>query len=160
MAFLQYLEINRNTSTLPIPLVEVKDYLKVDYYDEDNVIRMLIWAAVQGVERYTGRIIVPAECKAIYTQQGGDLVKLYYSDNIALVTGSSYVVDGDMIRTSDEYVSIEYTAGYSEIPQWAKSAILANIAFRYEHRGDEVMEDKIDPLTKSILKPFVKWALL
>lgn len=164
MAYLQSIQIDRVTpETLPISLQEVKDYLRVDFSDDDSLIELCIRAAIDSIERYSGRILQKSGCKAYYFQNGGDKVALYYADNIELNTGSTYEVKGGAIYTEDTDIEIEYTAGYENdaLPFWAKQAILSNVAYRYENRGDVGMSaTQIDNNTKDILAPHVKWSMI
>lgn len=164
MAYLQDISIQRVTPlVLPLPLSEVKSYLRVDYNDDDAQITSLIWTAIDCIERYCGRVFANSTCKAFYYQDGGDKVVLYYADNIELIPGSKYEVKGGAIYTEDKEVEIEYSAGYpnDELPFWAKSAIKANVAYRYTNRGDMAIDiTQIDNETKSILTPHVKWSLI
>lgn len=164
MAYLQDISINRIApDSPPVPLQAAKNYMRVDYDDDDVLITSMIWAAVDFIEQYTGRLLARSTCKAFYYQSGGDKVVLYYADNIVLDPGSEYTVKGGAICTEDREVEIEYTAGYEncDLPSWAKQAILANVAYRYTNRGDVAIDySKIDNETKSILKPHVRWSLI
>lgn len=164
MAYLQYKEINKiDTATLPIALQVVKEYMVVDYNDHDTLITSLIWSTIHYIEEYTCRVLVKANCKAIYHQSGGDVVKLAYCDNISMPLDSPYQVVGDMIHTTDDIVSIEYVAGYNVgvLPEWAQQAIKMNVSWRYSNRGDVAIDiNQIDNETKEFLKPYVNWRML
>lgn len=139
----------------PVTLDEAKGQCRVDFDDDDDIITRLIKSARRSVEMYTSLSIVP---KTISTYV--DLIKpleLPYgpvtSDATAIVVTASdgSVVDSAMyqiggldfkeIRALSIYLgaTIQYDAGMTvdQIEPGLKEAILNEIAFRYEHRGDE-----------------------
>src|SRR5699024_4299982 len=109
-----------------------KDYLKIDFSDEDTLIESLITSARQKCERLLGLCIVESEISSLY-ENDGDMVELAYS-NIKKDTTGNYIVNGDYtlsgsdlqkwIKTSDKEIDITYTSGFDIIPQWAKLGIL------------------------------------
>src|SRR5699024_12059672 len=79
--------------TEPVTLQEVKDYLKIDFSDEDTLIESLITSARQKCERLLGLCIVESEISSLY-ENDGDMVELAYS-NIKKDTTGNYIVNGD-----------------------------------------------------------------
>jgi hypothetical protein len=146
-----------------ITVSEAKQYCRVDFADDDTLFIQLIASSRQRLERYTCRVFLPSNCSAIYNQEcGGDRILLSYSDNILLDAGSDYIdsLVGDVyIETCDKKVELEYTSGYDETPEWIKQAVLMDVAWRYENRGD-VAATVIDTEVKDYLMPYVKWAML
>lgn len=58
---------------------------------------------------------------------------------------------------------LTYTAGYAagSVTEWMKVAVLMQVAYRYENRGDVGGRmDEISAEVKSFVAPFVNWALL
>lgn len=150
----------------PVTLAEAKAYCRIDFNDDDTIIPRLITSTRERLEKYCSRVFRPAECKAVYTQQGcGDRIILAYSDNIELTGDSTQYVDGmvseSYINTTDKVVLLEYTAGYEQYPDWIKQAVLMDVAYRYENRGDiGANPDHISSEVKSFVAPFVNWSLL
>lgn len=149
-----------------VTIQEAKDYCRVDFCDDDNLFSQLIESSRQYLEQYTCRVFLPSTCKAVYTQEGcGDRILLSYSDNIVLPDDSKYkhVLTGESyIDTCDKVVLLEYSAGYSidGMPQWIKQAVLMNVAWRYENRGDVSAKDGINNEVEEFLKPYVNWSFL
>lgn len=162
MSYLNRCDLISRVGDLPTDLLpKVKDYLQVDFVDDDTLILELIKQAIAYVERYSNRAIWRAEYESYYTNET-DNVRLFFADKISL-TGDSddkyTVVQGNTIKTSDKEVSITHESGYtiSDLPEWALTAICTNVAFRYEKRGDDFPNMHIDIHTKEFLKPFVDW---
>ena len=70
-----------------------------------------------------------------------------------------FTVDGvkwKQLREPDyAYLKVTYTAGYETLPQIFKTAILQQVAYLYEHRGDE-KADTFSPIAASLLKPHMR----
>jgi hypothetical protein len=49
-------------------------------------------------------------------------------------------------------ITVTYTAGYTELPEVFKTAILQQVAYLYEHRGDEY-SGSLSMVAKSLLQP-------
>lgn len=148
-----------------VTLQEVKDYCRVDFIDDDALFTQLIASSRIQLEKYCCRVFLRSNCKAVYTQQGcGDRVLLSYSDGIVLDPGSQYVgklVGESWIDTTDKVVLLNYAAGYSVIPGWVKQAVLMDVAYRYENRGDTGgNRSHINAEVQEYLRPFVNWSLI
>lgn len=144
---------------------DVKSYCRVDFCEDDKLFARLIAASRQRIERYTGRVFLLSNCEAIYEQEGcGDRILLSFSDNIKLEDDSIYndkIVGDSFIKTTDHIVKLKYTAGYEIMPDWIKQAVLMDVAYMYENRGDmSISRGLINSETKEFLMPYVKWSLL
>lgn len=164
MSYLKHCNIVDRIGDLPTDILpKVKDYLQVDFNDQDALILNLIKQAISYIERYASRIIWRADCISYYTNQN-ERISLFYNDNIVLTGDSAdkYEVKGDEIITKDEDVELTHQSGYTiaNLPDWALSAICTNVAFRYEKRGDDFPNNLVDIHTKEFLRPFVKWSML
>ena len=155
----------KNPITEPVTLQEVKDYLKIDFSDEDTLIESLITSARQKCERLLGLCLVDTEVNALY-QSGGTMIELGYS-NIKSDGSGGYVINGldsndtlrgagvqKWVKTDKKELEISYTSGFDKMPQWAKTGVLKQIAWDYENRGDELEYDKIAPETMAVLNPY------
>lgn len=153
-----------------VTVQEAKDYCRVDFNSDDTLFEQLIASSRQRLEKYCGRVFLRSDCKAVYTQRGcGDRVLLAYSDNILLPDESAYkdkLVGESYIDTEDKLVLLEYEAGYevddeSKMPDWIKTAVLMDVAYRYENRGDVgTAASQINTEVKEYLTPYVKWSLI
>lgn len=141
--------------TEPVTLSEMKDYMRLTGIDEsgsfdfdDTLIDELISSARQRLEAYTGCILVPKTIDVYLTNLSG---------NISLpgpVTGDITALDCDGVDISDdvkltgskfpdlrepllENMKLSYNAGYEVLPKGLKNAIMAEVLYRYENRGDE-----------------------
>lgn len=145
-------------STEPVTLQEVKDYLRLEGYDEspagefdfdDDLIESLITEARVWVEKYTGQSLIPKTLQVVLLNQAG------YIELPGPVTGAIVITDKDgntidsstynligsqfpkLVTTFSNDITLTYNAGYAQCPDGLKNAIKAYIAENYEHRGDE-----------------------
>lgn len=145
---------------------DAKEYCRVDFNDDDSFFDQLIASSRQRMERYCCRVFLRADCVAYYEQQGcGDRITLSYSDNILLNAEgkyNDYLVGESYISTCDKEVKLEYKAGYAaeSMPAWMKQAVLMDVAYRYENRGDMAANSGINGEVKSFVAPFVNWSLV
>lgn len=158
-------KVTLKSNDLPVNLADVKEYLRVDFDDDDALIEALIRSSVDYLHEYLRRVIVPSSVEAWYKQEcGGDQIALSFSDNIVL-TGDALTAYGTslfgdtILKTEETEVHLTYDAGIETIPDWFKTAIMINVAWRYDNRGD-VAAGKIDPETMNYLKPYVNWSFL
>jgi len=145
------------TITEPVTLQQCKDYLRMESFDaggnndftfDDTLIEQQITEGRMWVEKYTGIHVVQKDLQVIMTNQTGfspipgpvigDIVMKDKDGNV--LTTEEYI--GSLFRkintNQEQRVTLEYTAGYStDVPDWVKNAILAYVAWAYEHRGDE-----------------------
>ena len=79
-----------------------------------------------------------------------------------IVLDTDYTIDGLEFYKFKTLIpgrySFQYDAGYSVVPEKLKSAILNEIAHRYENRGDTSAGDSICEAAKAIAKPFKRMA--
>lgn len=155
-------------STTPdvITTEDAKEYCRVDFTEDDSLFQQLIASSRERLQRYTCRVFLKSNCVAIYAQEcGGDRILLSYSDSIVLDGSSPYtglLLGESIIKTEDQEVVLEYEAGYvpGSIPEWMQQAVLIDVAYRYENRGDIGATSGINEELKEYLKPFVNWSLL
>jgi len=149
-----------------VTVQEAKDYCRVDFADDDALFARLIAASRLSLQEYSGRVFIAANCTAVYAQEGcGDRVALSYSDNIVLPNDSPYygqLIGDSYLKTTDHEVNLTYTAGYtaSNVREWMRMAVLMDVAYKYENRGDVAVSASICQEAKEYLKPFVNWSLL
>lgn len=150
--------------TEPVSLEQAKDFLRIDFPDDDAVISRLITASRQRCEKYLGLCLVETEVKALY-RNGGTMVELAYgpietdTDGLPIISGDDGQITGVKgfgnqiwIETDACELSLSYTSKFDPVPDWAIDAILNDVAYFYEHRGDETIDrSKIAAQTMDIL---------
>lgn len=144
----------------PLTVQEVKDYLRlegfIDTYesassefdDDDTLIAELITSARLGLEAYTGLSFIPKTWEIEFDNYAG-----HFEIPFGPVTSINFLKDseGNTITASDYSLSIanrilktptwgelvmNYDAGYTDLPARLKEAMLKEVAYRYENRGD------------------------
>jgi uncharacterized phiE125 gp8 family phage protein len=127
----------------PVTLADAKAWLKVDIADDDLLITELITTARRDCETYLCTSLIPRTITA-YLQIGLGEIRLPYGpvDVITTVTD----LDGNVIDYITKYETFkaldpvtEVKAVYTTLGQGAKfkTAVMKQLAFLYEHRGDE-----------------------
>jgi uncharacterized phiE125 gp8 family phage protein len=154
-------QVTAGPETEPLTLDEVKRHLNLlfdtagsyDFDDDDTYLNALIGECRQAMEEILGiglalksyRAILRNECGGIEIPYGpistiGDIKDI---DGTLLVNGETYQLRGLEFKWIESpvscYVDIQYSAGYStvNIPKGLKRALLEEIAFRYNNRGDQ-----------------------
>ncbi|MBA3830210.1 MAG: phage head-tail connector protein [Taibaiella sp.] len=138
---------------VPVALSEAKDHLHVTFTDDDTYITALIAQAVDSIERYCSisilqkTVTVAAELYNFIELPYGPLLAFtsysYQDGNVYTLgtTPDNYLLDGSLFTALwPGRVRIVYNTGYdaatNPLPAGLKLAILNEIAFRYENRGD------------------------
>lgn len=127
----------------------------------------LITAARERTEIYTDCSLIPKRISAVVTNWCGNITL-----PAAPVTGDVTGVDMDgnaIIQTDIKLIGtkfpdlkspcmaemvLTYDAGYSVVPKGIKAAIMAEVAYRYEHRGDESPDDGICKAAVVLANPY------
>lgn len=146
-------------SNLPLILKEVKDYLRITYDNDDQMLNQMISSASLAFQNYTSQALIYQTWEVTYRQLGKisinlpirplvDVVKIELISN----TGeySLYPIENiDIDRFATEIIfniypnayslKIVYIAGYGfsadDIPPDIKIALLSHIAHMYEIRS-------------------------
>jgi len=127
-----------------ITLDEAKNWLRVDVTDDDTLITMLISAARGVCENYANLSFINRNVKAkIHNGLGditlpfgpviGDVIYKDMDGNALVISNLNEPYDGDF--------TAEYNAGFTALPANYKIAILCQIAYMYENRGDGKIAD-------------------
>lgn len=165
--------------TEPVSRSEMKDYLRLQGFDEsgdfsfdDTLIDLMITGARQRVEVYTGCSLIPKRIKAVVTNLCGGVTLPWgpITGDITAVDseGEEIVADDikiigiqfpDLDEPMQEKMVLTYNAGFPVLPNSLKGlklAIMAEVAYRYEHRGDESPDSGICKAAQAITNPFKK----
>lgn len=144
----------------PVTLAEMKVYLRLrgfiddndstaipEFTDDDELIEEFIKTARQGLEEELGASIVPHTWKAVgVTNEAGD-IRLWYGpvreltsvkddEDNTYETDKTKVVGDNLTKPCDSCMTVEYEAGYENIPSPLITEIKRMVAYMYENRGD------------------------
>jgi len=147
------------TSTEPVTIQEVKDYLRLegfiddidspssDYDDDDEIISDLITSARQRLEAFTGLSFIPKTYQIEICNLAGNFAIPYgpvteilsVEDTSGTALTYTTTINLSKLKTPvQDDIVIEYVCGYAVLPKGLKEAMLKEIAYRYTNRGDEV----------------------
>jgi len=148
-----------SSETAVIPLADVKSHLYITHSDDDTYLTTLIGKARRTVENYTNRAIggqtrlwtVDLVACQQYRIPGSPVVSVTAvtkKDDInsyeSLTVNDDYEIEDagnkEFRCFSDGRYKITFTCGYdsSTLPSDLKQAILCQIAYLYENRGNEI----------------------
>ena len=147
------------TGQEPVTLDEAKAWDKIDLTTDDLIIQALITAARRMCEAFTGISFISKDIIVAVNNSDGNL-QLPYGP---IVSGPSatdmngnpltltYQFGG--IQSPRGYITLTYSAGYAdgELPLDLKQAVLSQILFLYENRGESYLT--LSPITQLILEP-------
>lgn len=151
----------------------------ITFTTDDDLIEELITSAREDLEKYTGLSFIPKELRVTLTNLAG-LIELPYGpigDVQAYYYGSDFEEDGeaatdysaDLVLTGSEFKKIvspcgerdviDYSCGYGRgdtpaLPKRLKQAIMVEVLYRYEHRGEEFEDDGICKAARRLVGPF------
>lgn len=159
--------------TEPVLLQEVKDYAKIDTgTTDDTIITYLIKTARQQCEDFTGISIVQRTVTAYLTNRCGGIFLPYGPVNsITSITDQ----DGNVLADTDykifgksfpqllypkyDNLTVIYEAGYISLPQEIKTAILQQVFYLYENRGESAVISRSGIVAELTLSPQAKATL-
>lgn len=152
--------------TEPVTLAEMKNFMRVEGFEDDNesgeidftsddeLIEELITSAREGLEKWCGVSIVPHRWQVRFTNLAGN-IELPYSNGYSIV---SLVDSEDNTIVSDDYkfrgiswlsldfplfcnMIVVYDAGYETVPKRLKQAIMRDVIYHYENRGESGLSE-------------------
>lgn len=148
----------------PVTLAEMKNFMRLEGFESDNesgeapfnsddaLILELIISAREGLEKWCGISIVPHRYQVLFTNQIGN-IELPFSNGFALISfknvdavdiaTTEYVLRGTSFKylasPYQDNMTIVYDSGYAtsgDVPKRLKQAIMRDVAFHYENRGE------------------------
>lgn len=149
--------------TEPVTLTEAKNFCKIDISTDDDLINVLITAARQMCEAYTGVGFVQHNAVAVLNNMNGDIY-IPYGPMVEIISveddsGNVLVLDLDYTIGGNEFkrlrtpyannITIDYITGYNTLPEALKTALLNQVYYLYDNRSVGV--DDISPIAKTIL---------
>ena len=174
------MQIVRDITTVVAPtativtLQQAKDYLRVDYSEDDTLIQSLIDAARIRLEQYAGVAMTPRTLKVVaYVDEFIELpyapintislVEYWDNTNWVSVQLGNYNVLGDTYKKvyfTSPFMSefrFTYTCGYATTPDSMKTALLKMVADLYDYRESSVESSKPNANVVSayeLMKPY------
>lgn len=143
----------------PIDLATAKAWLKVDFSTDDTLITALISVARDQVEQYTGCTLGNRTVYTIVQMDGikgfelpfGPVQSITSVEQVGILGGDATVITsyteiggaGDFVNINTgrcgQFI-IEYSVGWDTLPAALRDAVLFQLTYLYEHRGDEDIE--------------------
>ena len=174
MQIVRDIAVLSDTITEPITLAEAKNYLRVDYNEDDDLIEALITSARVRLEQYAGVAMTPRTLQVVaYVDE---LIELPYCPigtilDVEYLSGSDWVSLGESayiaigINTMKivpvGFYSMEfrftYTCGYNDVPASMKTAVYKLLSDLYEYRESSVESTKPNSnvvTAYELMKPF------
>lgn len=144
----------------PVTLADVKAWGKIDLSDENSLITALITTARIMCEQYCNTSLVSRTIAADINNANGGFILPY-----GPVTNTPTAVDwqGEAITLTYNFgqiqqprdrMTVTYTAGFTTVPEVYKTAIMQQILYLYENRGDEKVG--MAPMSCTLLNPLIR----
>jgi len=139
----------------PISRTEAKNWMRIEYNDDDTLIDNLIDSARKHIEKLTGIALTSQTYSAIIETTGINSAIWVFdppygpmwcdpvvkrkdgiNDYETLVENTDYEVIGDKVWLYNQGLfKIDYSSGYSVIPEDLANDIYTLVAWAYENRG-------------------------
>ncbi len=147
-----------STADEPLTVQEVKDYLRLEGFiddsessstefdDDDSLIADLIQSCRERLELFTGLSFIPKTYEVELTNLAGYIALPFGPVNdvtsVEDVNGTTltYTTSNNLSKLKTPVqanIIVTYDCGYATLPKALKEAMFKEIAYRYEHRGDE-----------------------
>lgn len=160
------IQFNESSVTEPVTLTEAKNFCRVDISTDDSLITQLVTTARLMCEAYTGVGFVEHEAVAVIWNENGDMYIPYGPtgtinsvtdiDGNVLILDTDYEIRGNQFKrfscSYDTEFTIDYTTGYSVLPDVLKTALLNQIYYLYDNRSEAASD--MSPIAKMLLNPF------
>ncbi|PUZ21802.1 hypothetical protein DCC81_24760 [Chitinophaga parva] len=158
-----------STTWQAVSLQDMKDYLRVDFDDDSQLISSLIDAATRLLEATFNVGITQKQLQvALNNSCGGIMLPgAPVADDVVVkdrhgneLDTSKYCLTGLDVKYLEwpqcQYLVLTYTSGYAPemVPEAFKTAIKQQVTWMYEHRGDEDATSKICPQASATMAPF------
>jgi len=140
--------------TEPVTLQEAKDWCRIDVADDDSLITSLITAARIMCENYANLSFIKRTVTAKIKNGLGGFVAPYgpvIGTPTATDSDGNAITDFDLDNSYSGNTTVTYQAGYETLPQNLKTALLNQISFLYENRGDVRLQSGLSEESKLIL---------
>lgn len=160
MVYINSVSLIADAAVEPVSRTDAKNWMRIDYTDDDTLIDSLISAARQHLEKLTGRSLSNKKYSVNIELRGTQnewVIELPYSpvicvDSVNLKEG---INDNELLTVNDDYeviggklwiyaqgiYTVVYQAGYGSIPYDLRNDILTLVAWMYENRGKKMNAD-------------------
>lgn len=146
-----------------VTLAQVKNHLRIDFTTDDTYLNSIIPQCQDRVEQYTATSLNERTISVVINNSYGN-TELPYGPVISVTTTKDF--DGNALTDAIykgvafqtvyspclRYLTITYQAGYTDDnrPPSLVLALLQEIAYRYENRGDNLEVKVADKLTSGL----------
>lgn len=143
-----------------VTLQEIKDWGKIDQSAENSLITALITTARIMCEQYTNTSIITRTVVADINNVNGGFILPYgpVTNTPTAVnwegTALTLVYNFSQIQTPYGRMAVTYTAGFTTVPEVYKTAIMQQVLYLYENRGDN--KQGMAPLACTLLNPLIR----
>ena len=149
-----------NESAEPVTLNQVKEWGKIDTTEDNSLLTSLITTGRIMCEQYTNTSIIQRTIVADINNANGGFVLPY-----GPVTNTPTAVDWQgtaitliwnfsQIQEPFGRMTVSYTAGFTAVPQVYITAIMQQVLYLYENRGDN--KQGMSPLACTLLNPLIR----
>jgi hypothetical protein len=147
----------------PFDLPRVKEYLKIDHDYDNELIDELICAAKLNIENFTNISLTTKRIVAHLNNSLGNIyLPLGLATDLVSVTNldgvdfeKTKLVNGLLISPCEDDLLVSYNVTVDVIPADLKTFWMQQVAYLYEHRGDEELGD-ISPIIRNSLRSIRK----
>ena len=159
-------QFSSESSTEPVTLQEVKDWIKVDtaITADDTLLTELIKVARAQCEGFLGISLITRTVTAILNNSAGN-IELPYGPLVSFTSltdenGDAIVSDDHILQgigfkwlkePYNEYMTAVYTTGYTTVPLNFKTAVKEQVAWLYDNRGEA---KELSEIVLTTLKPY------
>ena len=135
----------------PVTVAEAKAFCRAENSTaaQDNLFALWIRAARTKIEAYTGLSLIPRNIVAVLSNPQGNMelpfgpvtgTPVFRDENNVVQEITTQGLDFPYVPLPFDYSKVTYTAGYDtgECPDELKQAILLQVCFWWENRGDSM----------------------
>lgn len=144
----------------PVTLAEVLAWSKIDQNTDNSLITALITTARIMCEQYTNTSLITRTIVADINNANGGFILPYgpVTNTPTAVdwqsTALTLVWNFSQIQTPYGRMSVTYTAGFTTVPEVYKTAIMQQVLYLYENRGDN--KQGMAPIACTLLNPLIR----
>lgn len=155
--------IKTTVTTRPAPVVslaQAKSWLRIDHTTDDDLLEDIVIPAAQSmIEMATGRALsADTAIEVVVTADSNDgwlVLPFAPAQSVELPTTGVTLAADTVTITADVDVTIEYTAGYDVCPPDLVIAVLMQVAWMYNKRGEDETQS-MNPAISKILKLYTR----
>jgi hypothetical protein len=150
----------------PVTVAEAKAFCRAENSTaaQDNLFALWIRAARTKIEAYTGLSLIPRNIVAVLSNPQGNMelpfgpvtgTPTFVDTEDVAQEITTYGLDFPYVKLPFDYSKVTYTAGYAdgECPDELKQAILLQVCFFWENRGDQ-MSNAYAPMVIAICQKY------